>query len=188
MPNAMHSTTSSDRRRPLWMLLAIATNVAPLALAALLSSPLEPQVVALLEGIHDPLFQRVQDDFLSGLPEGAAYYLTVHAVYFLVPFLPFLLLLRFTRLRFGLALNRLTLVLLVSGATGFVLRMSGGIYYHMASGRMHLTKFLGGALDALILTAMLAGISALVLSTVWYRWVRPRPNWVRVLQRLWAPL
>ena len=170
------------------MLLAIATNVAPLALASLLSSPLEPRVVALLEGIHDALIQRLQDDFLAGLPEGAAYYLTVQTVYFLLPFLPFLLLLRFTRLRFGLALNRLTLVLLVLGATGFVLRMSGGLYYHMASGRMHLTEFLGGFLAVVIFAAMLAGTSALMLSTVWYRWVQPRVGWVRALQRLLAPL
>lgn len=168
------------------MLLAIAANVAPLAMASLLASPLEPEVVVVIEDFHDAVIQRFPADILAGVP--GSYFVTVHSTYFVLPTLLVLMLLRFTRLRFTLVLNRLTLALLVLGATGLTLRLAGGLFRNVAGEAMHLSSAFWGFLDGAVYAGLAASTLALLLSTSWYRWIQPRTRWVNAMHHLLAQI
>jgi hypothetical protein len=174
MRRTMETGTEPSRRRPVWMLLAIAANLAPLGMATLLSSPLEARVDSVLEGLHAAAMRLFPNDSLSELP--GAYYATLHAAYYVAPTLLMLLLLKFTRAQFGLALNRLTLALLVLGATGLVLRLGGNLYYHAVQGATHWSAGLEQVLDGMVFAGL------------WYRWIQPRAERVQVMQHLLAEI
>lgn len=182
----METITEPGRRKPGWMLLAISANLAPLGMATLLVSPIESGVDSVLQGLHDAVMRLFPENLLSEWP--GAYYATVHATYYILPTLVMFLLLKFTRAQFGLALNRLTLALLVLGATGLMIRLSGNLYYHAVQGATHWSSGLGRVLDGMVFAGLLTSSLALVLSTVWYRGIQPSARKVRVMQHLWQEL
>jgi hypothetical protein len=184
--NSTHTVPQHNMRQPAWMPMVVAWNVGAVALYAISSFPYNHGVTQTLNQVLNFLMAQLPEPFQSGTTW--AFSLMDRVMCHLFPATLVWFALRHSRLRQWMVLNRLTMGLMLAAGAGMVLHLIGALCHRVLEDFPYPSDWLGGWMEPLLHGTLIAGYTALVVTTVWYQWLQPRGAWVNVLKYAWARL